>query len=64
MIPAILICRSTAMICILDAVITFMVGLAIFPALFHYIAVSGTSASELGMGGIGLVFLTLPLVFW
>ena len=51
------------MICILDAVITFMVGLAIFPALFHYIAVSGTSASELGMGGIGLVFLTLPLVF-
>ena len=55
--------RSTAMICILDAVITFMVGLAIFPALFHYVAVSGTSASELGMGGIGLVFFTLPLVF-
>ena len=55
--------RSTAMICLIDAVITFMIGLAIFPALFHYTAVSGTPADELGMGGIGLVFITMPLVF-
>ena len=55
--------RSTAIICLLDAVITFMVGLAIFPALFHYVSVTGTAPSELGMGGIGLIFITLPLVF-
>ena len=55
--------RSTAVICLIDAVITFMIGLAIFPALFHYIAVSGIPAAELGMGGIGLVFITLPMVF-
>ena len=55
--------RSTAMICLIDAVITFMIGLAIFPALFHYVAVSGIPAEELGMGGIGLVFITLPMVF-
>ena len=55
--------RSTAVICVLDSILTFMVGLAIFPALFHYVAVSGASASELGMGGIGLMFITLPIVF-
>jgi len=55
--------RSTAVVCILDGVLTFMVGLAVFPALFHYAAVSGSSLSELGMGGTGLMFLTLPMVF-
>ena len=55
--------RSTAMICLLDVLITFLAGLAIFPALFHYAAVTGTPASELGMGGIGLIFITLPHVF-
>ncbi|MBO5556407.1 MAG: sodium-dependent transporter [Oscillospiraceae bacterium] len=55
--------RSTGVICLLDSVLTFLVGLAIFPALFHYAAVSGVPASALGMGGIGLVFITLPVVF-
>ena len=55
--------RSTAVICILDSLLTFMVGLAIFPALFHYAAVSGVSTAELGMGGMGLMFITLPMVF-
>ena len=55
--------RSTAAVCVLDGVLTFMVGLAVFPALFHYAAVSGNSLSDLGMGGIGLMFMTLPMVF-
>ena len=55
--------RSTAVVCILDGLLTFMVGLAIFPALFHFAAVSGSQPSELGMGGIGLMFITLPMVF-
>ena len=55
--------RSTAVVCVLDGLLTFMVGLAIFPALFHYAAVTGSSLSELGMGGIGLMFITLPMVF-
>ena len=55
--------RSTAVICILDSLLTFMVGLAIFPALFHYAAVSGVSPAALGMGGMGLMFITLPMVF-
>ncbi len=55
--------RSTAVVCVLDGVLTFMVGLAVFPALFHYAAVSGSSLSELGMGGTGLMFITLPMVF-
>ena len=55
--------RSTAVICILDSLLTFMVGLAIFPALFHYAAVSGVSTADLGMGGMGLMFITLPMVF-
>ncbi|MBQ9249425.1 MAG: sodium-dependent transporter [Oscillospiraceae bacterium] len=55
--------RSTAVICLVDSLLTFLVGLAVFPALFHYAAVSGAAAEELGMGGIGLLFITLPLVF-
>ena len=55
--------RSTAVVCVLDGLLTFLVGLAIFPALFHYAAVTGSSLSELGMGGIGLMFITLPMVF-
>lgn len=55
--------RSTAVVCVLDGVLTFMVGLAVFPALFHYSAVSGASLTELGMGGTGLMFITLPMVF-
>ena len=55
--------RSTAVVCILDGVLTFMVGLAVFPALFHYAAVSGSGLAELGMGGTGLMFITLPMVF-
>lgn len=55
--------RSTGVICLLDSILTFMVGLAIFPAVFHYAAVSGAPVSKMGMGGVGLMFITLPIVF-
>lgn len=55
--------KSTAMICIFDTVVALLAGLAIFPAVYHYIETTGTPASELGMGGVGLMFQTLPLVF-
>lgn len=55
--------HSTVVVCVLDGLLTFLSGLAIFPALFHYAAVSGETLSELGMGGAGLMFITLPMVF-
>ena len=55
--------RSSALICIFDTLVALLGGLAIFPAVFHYSAVNGIPTSELGMGGVGLMFQTLPLVF-
>ena len=55
--------KSTIMICIFDTVVALLAGLAIFPAVFHYAATAGIPYSELGMGGIGLMFQTLPYVF-
>ncbi len=55
--------HSTVVVCLLDGLLTFLSGLAIFPALFHYAAISGASLSSLGMGGTGLMFITLPMVF-
>lgn len=55
--------KSTAMICIFDTLVALLAGLAIFPAVFHHIATTGASQSELGMGGVGLMFSTLPLIF-
>ena len=55
--------HSVIMICLMDGILTFIVGLAIFPALFHYASVSGLSVLDLGSGGIGLIFITLPMVF-
>lgn len=55
--------RSTAMICIFDSLVALLGGLAIFPSMFHYIATAGVAAADLGMGGMGLMFQTLPMVF-
>lgn len=55
--------RATGMICIFDTLVALLGGLAIFPSVFHYMATTGVSAEELGMGGVGLMFQTLPLVF-
>ncbi len=55
--------KSTAMICIFDTLVALLSGLAIFPSLFHYVAETGVAAEKLGMGGVGLMFQTLPMVF-
>lgn len=55
--------RATASVCLFDTVIALLSGLTIFPAMFHYSAISGKPVSELGMGGMSLMFETMPLVF-
>lgn len=55
--------KSAGMICIFDTLVALLAGLAIFPSVFHYVATTGISAEELGMGGVGLMFSTLPVVF-
>ena len=55
--------RSTAMICLFDTLVALLGGLAIFPAVFHYSAVNGIPTDQIGMGGVGLMFKTLPYVF-
>lgn len=52
--------QSVMMICIFDTLVALLAGLAIFPAVYHYQAVSGEAMST---GGIGLLFNTLPYVF-
>ncbi len=53
--------KSVLMICIFDTCVAFLSGLAIFPSIFHYEAVSGTPVSD--MQGMMLMFKSLPLVF-
>ena len=52
--------KSVLMICIFDTLVALLAGLAIFPALYHYQAVSGESLSD---HGLLLLFSSLPLVF-
>jgi len=55
------IAKSTAMICIVDTMVAFLAGFAIFPAVYHYTATTGMEVSA--FQGVGLMFQTLPLVF-
>ena len=55
--------KSCAMICIFDTIIALLAGLAIFPSVFHFATVNGIDTSTLGMGSVGLMYQTLPLVF-
>ncbi len=52
--------QSVLMICIFDTLVALLAGLAVFPAIFHYKATSGT---DLKTSGIMLLFSSLPLVF-
>lgn len=52
--------NSVLMICIFDTIFAVLAGLAIFPAIYHYQAISGV---ELQQQGIVLLFASLPLVF-
>ncbi len=52
--------QSVFMICLFDTIVALLAGLAIFPAIYHYKAVSGV---DLKINGIMLLFQSLPLVF-
>ncbi|MBR3837214.1 MAG: sodium-dependent transporter [Clostridia bacterium] len=53
--------KSTAMICLCDTAVALLAGFAIFPAVYHYNVIHGSSAGA--FQGVGLMFQTLPLVF-
>lgn len=55
--------KATVTVCVIDVLITLLMGFAIFPAVFHYATVSGVSVSELGLGNFGLMFVTMSRVF-
>lgn len=52
--------KSAAMICIFDTLVALLAGLAIFPAIYHYQAVTGEVLTD---KGIVLMFISLPKVF-
>lgn len=53
--------KSVLMICVFDTFVALLAGLAIFPSIFHYEAVTGTPAGS--MNGLMLMFSSLPIVF-
>lgn len=53
--------KSALMICAFDTIVALLAGLAIFPAIYHYQAISG--ADDMTIKGVVLMFQTLPLVF-
>lgn len=55
--------KAALAVCSIDVVISLLMGFAIFPALFHYSAVSGVPVSEMGFGNFGLMFVTMSRVF-
>lgn len=55
--------KATVTVCAIDILITLLMGFAVFPAVFHYAAVSGVPVSELGLGNFGLMFVTMSRVF-
>lgn len=52
--------KSTLMIALFDTLVALLGGLAIFPAIYHYKAVSGIALQG---EGIVLMFSSLPIVF-
>lgn len=55
--------KSAVQISLIDTGIALMAGFAIFPAAFHFMEVEGVAATDVGLGGFALMFMTLPLVF-
>jgi len=53
--------KSITMIALFDTLVALFAGLAIFPAVYHHMAVN--PGSEVAMSGILLLFETMPLVF-
>lgn len=55
--------KTTAAVCVIDVIITILMGFTIFPAVFHYAAVTGVSVADLGLGDFSLMFTTMSMVF-
>ena len=53
--------KSITMICIFDTLVALLAGLIIFPAVYHYHAINPDA--QIKLGGILLMFETLPYVF-
>lgn len=56
-------CKTTTAVCIIDIVISVLMGFAIFPAVYHYAAVSNVPVDALGLGDFSLMFTTMSMVF-
>lgn len=55
--------KSTMMICIFDTLVALIAGLAIFSSIGHFDPNAFTESGDLALGGVGLMYVTLPKVF-
>ena len=55
--------KSTMMICVFDTLVALIAGLAIFSSIGHFNADAFGPDGTLALGGVGLMYQTLPQVF-
>jgi len=55
--------KSAMMICIFDTLVAFIAGIAIFSAIGHFDPSAFSEGGSLALGGVGLMYKTLPKVF-
>ena len=55
--------KSTLMICIFDTMVALIAGLAIFSSIGHFNPNAFGNDGNLALGGVGLMYQTLPQVF-
>ncbi len=55
--------KSTVMICVFDTMVALIAGLAIFSSIGHFNPSAFEEGSNVVLGGVGLMYQTLPQVF-
>lgn len=55
--------KSTFMICVFDTLVALIAGLAIFSSIGHFSPDAFGENGDLALGGVGLMYQTLPQVF-
>lgn len=55
--------KSALMICVFDTLVALIAGLAIFSSIGHFNPSAFGPDGELALGGVGLMYVTLPQVF-
>jgi NSS family neurotransmitter:Na+ symporter len=55
--------KSTVMICAFDTLVALIAGLAIFSSIGHFNPLAFEEGSGVSLGGVGLMYQTLPQVF-